>query len=130
MKVGINLLLWTANPSFAEHGHILDDLKEWGFDLFEIGVGGLSSAEINKFSKKASQLGLGVTALDVFIASDMDTISTDPAKRKKASDFIKTCIDQHHPGSRRYDPGIGKPAENSLYTSRKLHQRRSFFWHY
>ena len=94
MKVGINLLLWTANPSFAEHGHILDDLKEWGFDLFEIGVGGLSSSEINKFSKKASQLGLGVTALDVFIASDMDTISTDPAKRKKASDFIKTCIDK------------------------------------
>jgi D-psicose/D-tagatose/L-ribulose 3-epimerase len=94
MKVGINLLLWTANPTFSRHARILDDLKAWGFDLFEIGVGGLDASEINKFSKKASDLGLGITALDVFLASDMDTISSDPAKRKKAKDFIRLCIDK------------------------------------
>jgi D-psicose/D-tagatose/L-ribulose 3-epimerase len=94
MKVGINLLLWTANPSFAEHGHILDDLKQWGFDAFEIGVAGLNAAEIGKFSKKAVDLGLDITVLDVFLASDADTISADPAKRKKALAIIKTCIDK------------------------------------
>jgi D-psicose/D-tagatose/L-ribulose 3-epimerase len=94
MKIGINLLLWTASPTFAKHERLLNDLKEWGFDVFEIGVGGLSAAEINKFSKKAGELGLGITALDVFLASDMDTISPDPAMRKKAKDFIKLCIDK------------------------------------
>jgi D-psicose/D-tagatose/L-ribulose 3-epimerase len=94
MKVGINLLLWTANPTFSKHSKILEDLKEWGFDAFEIGVGGLSTDEINKFSKKAQSLGLDITALDVFLASDADTISSDPAKRKKAKDIIKTCIDK------------------------------------
>lgn len=94
MKVGINLLLWTASPSFSEHGHLLDDLKSWGFDAFEIGVGGLSAAEIGKFSHKAQELGLTVSALDVFVAPEMDTISPDPAVRKKAAAFIKTCIDK------------------------------------
>lgn len=94
MKVGVNLLLWTASPNFSEHGHLLDDLKGWGFDAFEIGVGGLSASDIGKFSNKARDLGLTISALDVFIASDMDTISPDPAMRKKAAAFIKTCIDK------------------------------------
>ena len=37
MKVGINLLLWTATPNFSEHGQLLEKIKEWGFDAFEIG---------------------------------------------------------------------------------------------
>jgi D-psicose/D-tagatose/L-ribulose 3-epimerase len=94
MKVGINLLLWTANPKFSEHERVLSDLKEWGFDAFEIGVGGLSAEEIGKFSRKADQLGLDITVLDVFLASEADTISADPGKRKKAKDIIKTCIDK------------------------------------
>jgi D-psicose/D-tagatose/L-ribulose 3-epimerase len=94
MKVGVNLLLWTANPTFSEHGHLLDDLKGWGFDAFEIGVGGLSAADIGKFSKKAVELGLTVSALDVFLASDYDTISPDPDKRKKTAAHIRNCIDK------------------------------------
>jgi D-psicose/D-tagatose/L-ribulose 3-epimerase len=94
MKIGINLLLWTANPSFNEHSYILDKLKEWGFDAFEIGVSGLSASEINKFAKKADLIGLDRTVLDVFISSEADTISADPGKRKKALEIIKTCIDK------------------------------------
>lgn len=94
MKVGINLLLWTANPSFEKHGYILENLKEWGFDAFEMGVSGLGLDEIDKFAKKADQLGLERAALDVFLASEADTISDDPVKHKKAVDIIKTGIEK------------------------------------
>lgn len=92
MKVGINLLLWTATPNFAEHGILLDKIKDWGFDAFEIGVGGLSAAEVDKFAGKAANLGLTPCSLDVYVASEMDMISPDPAMRRKAIDFIKSCI--------------------------------------
>lgn len=92
MKVGINLLLWTASPSFKEHEPLLEDLKDWGFDAFEIGVSGLSAGEISKFAKKGDELGLDRTALDVFVAADADTISEDPAKRAKAVAIVKDCI--------------------------------------
>ncbi|MDP3447790.1 MAG: hypothetical protein Q8S22_06985, partial [Eubacteriales bacterium] len=65
MLVGINLLLWTASPSFAEHGCLLEKLKDWGFDAFEIGVGGLSASEVARFAKRADELGLEPCALDV-----------------------------------------------------------------
>jgi D-psicose/D-tagatose/L-ribulose 3-epimerase len=92
MKVGINLLLWTATPNFSEHGPLLEKLKEWGFDAFEIGVGGLSASEIDKFAAKAVSLGLTPCALDVYVSSEMDVISPDPSMRKKAVDFLKSCI--------------------------------------
>jgi len=92
MKIGINMLLWTATPSFKEHAHILDKLKKWGFDAFEIGVGGLSSADIASFSRRGGELGLEPCALDVYLAADMDMISSDPEMRKKAVNFLKSCI--------------------------------------
>jgi len=92
MNIGINLLLWTATPNFSEHGYILDNLKEWGFNTFEIGVGGLSLSEIDKFATRADTLGLSRCALDVYVASEMDIISSDVSMRRKAIDFLKSCI--------------------------------------
>jgi D-psicose/D-tagatose/L-ribulose 3-epimerase len=92
MRVGINLLLWTATPNFAQHEAILEKIKDIGFDAFETSVGGMDATEVSKFAKKADQLGLSRTALDVYVASDMDVISSEPAMRKKAVDFLKACI--------------------------------------
>lgn len=92
MKVGINLLLWTATPRFEEHGHILDQLAAWGFDAFEINVAGLDAGQISKFAKKGDELGLSRTALDVYVAADMDVISPDEASRARAVQFLKDCI--------------------------------------
>ena len=92
MKVGINLLLWTATPEFEKHGSILEKLKGWGYDAFEIGVGGLDAKEVSLFAKKADELDLTPCALDVYVASDMDIISADPAMRQKAIGFLKSCI--------------------------------------
>jgi D-psicose/D-tagatose/L-ribulose 3-epimerase len=92
MKVGINLLLWTGAPNIAQHGSLLEKIKDWGFDAFEIAVGGLSAAEVDKFAAKAVSTGLIPCALDVYIASEMDLISPDAAMRRKAIEFIKSCI--------------------------------------
>jgi D-psicose/D-tagatose/L-ribulose 3-epimerase len=92
MKVGINLLLWTASPNFAEHGHILEKLKAWGFDAFEIAMCGLSAQDVSRFAKKADELGLERCGLDVYVAVDMDIISPDIAMRRKAIEFIKSSV--------------------------------------
>lgn len=92
MKVGINLLLWTASPSFQEHESLLENLAEWGFDAFEIGVSGLDTKQIAQFAKKADELGLDRTTLDVFLADEADTVSADSGKRTKAVEIIKDCI--------------------------------------
>lgn len=92
MRIGINLLLWTATPNVSEHGPILEKLKHWGFDAFEIGVGSLSAKEIDRFAKKGDELGLARCALDVYTADEMDIISADVGMRRKAINFLKTCI--------------------------------------
>lgn len=92
MKTGINLFLWTAKPEFSKHESLLEKIKDWGYDAFELSVGQLSADEIARFAAKAEQLGLDRTALDVYTASEMDIISPDPAMQRKAVDFIKLCL--------------------------------------
>ncbi len=92
MKTGINLFLWTAEPKFSKHESLLEKIKDWGYDAFEMCVGQLDADEISRFAAKAESLGLARTALDVYAASDMDIISPDPAMQKKAVDFIKACL--------------------------------------
>ena len=92
MKTGINLFLWTAAPSFSKHESLLEKIKDWGYDAFELSVGQLEAAEINRFAAKAEALGLDRTALDVYTASEMDIISAEPAMQRKAVGFIKNCM--------------------------------------
>jgi D-psicose/D-tagatose/L-ribulose 3-epimerase len=92
MKVGINLLLWTGAPSFEKDGPILDKLKNWGYDCFEICTGGLTAEDVRGFGKKADELGLEPCTLDVYVCTEMDVISPDPAMRKKAVEFLKSGI--------------------------------------
>ena len=92
MKVGINLLLWTGAPSFEKDGPILDKLKNWGYDCFEICTGGLTAEDVRGFGKKADELGLEPCTLDVYVCTEMDVISPDPAMRKRAVEFLKSGI--------------------------------------
>ena len=92
MKTGINLFLWTAAPEFSKQESLLEKIRDWGYDAFEMCVGQLEASEISRFAAKAEVLGLERTALDVYTASEMDIISPDPAMQQKAIDFIKTCL--------------------------------------
>lgn len=92
MKIGMNLMLYTFDPKFAELEPRLEKLKEWGYDAFEVGIGGLDSSEIQRFSAKAVELGMEPQCLDLFPASLGDMIGHDPAKRRYAIDRIKLGV--------------------------------------
>ncbi|MDD5368033.1 MAG: sugar phosphate isomerase/epimerase [Anaerolineaceae bacterium] len=89
MKIGMNLMLWTFNPNFAEHEKYLDKLKNWGFDAFEVCISDLDKTEINKFAQKAVNLGMEPQCLDLFPVTVGDLIGKEPTKRKYAVDRIK-----------------------------------------
>lgn len=92
MKIGMNMLLWTACAQFEKHEHIMDDLKKWGYDAVEFGVDGMSGHDIDLFAKKCEDIGLNRVALTAFTHDMGDAISKDSAMRKKAKDLIMTNI--------------------------------------
>lgn len=92
MKVGMNLMLWTTEPHFAEYGQKLDYLKELGYDAVEIPVFDLSAQEITEYAWKAERLEMEVQAIDVFTADKADMISHDAALRKAAVERCKTDV--------------------------------------
>lgn len=96
MSVGINLMLWTANPSIEEHGTKLEQMKEWGYDTFEVGVGGLDAKQVNAFGAKARELDMIPHCADLYNVEIGNMISADPVERNKAIARIvesihKTC---------------------------------------
>lgn len=92
MRIGINLMLWTASPSVDRDEKHIRRLKKIGYGAFELGVGGLDAAEISRFARLAEALDMEVQALDLFPASEADPISPDPAMRRKAIERTKLSV--------------------------------------
>ena len=57
MKIGMNLMLWTAHPDFAADSQTIDKLSDFGYDAFEMTVGELDGALIAKYAKKSAGKG-------------------------------------------------------------------------
>ena len=93
MKIGMNLLLWTAEVT-EEHDPLLDQIKAIGFDAVEIPI--FNTADIapyERLGKRLRSLGLGATAVTV-MNPETNPISPDPAIRKAAVehlDRVLTC---------------------------------------
>jgi len=95
IKVGMNLLLWSDNPSYARHSHLLDQCKQTGFDGVEFNVGLVNDLEeCRKFGGRAKELGLEVTTVGVFSPGECNPLSPDPAMRKAALPVFKSYIDR------------------------------------
>jgi D-psicose/D-tagatose/L-ribulose 3-epimerase len=92
MKIGMNLLLWTAKVSEA-HDPLLADLKRVGYDGVEIPVFEGTSAEYTALGGKLRNLGLGATAVTV-MAPDASPISPDAKIRQAAVDRLKWVLDR------------------------------------
>ena len=91
MKVGMNLLLWTA---FVEEAHfpILEKIKKTGYDGVEIPLFDGDAEHYKKIKKELDNLGLGCTAVTV-VNADTNPISPDASVRKAALDRIKWALD-------------------------------------
>lgn len=92
MKIGMNLLLWTAKVT-AAHDPLLADLKKTGYDGVEIPVFEGSSAEYKILGAKLRDLGLGATAVTV-MAPECSPISPDAKVRQAAVDRLKWVLDR------------------------------------
>ena len=91
MKVGMNLLLWTAFVT-EEHFPILEKIKKTGYDGVEIPLFDGDAEHYKKIKKELDNLGLGCTAVTV-VNAETNPISPDASIRKAALDSIKWALD-------------------------------------
>jgi D-psicose/D-tagatose/L-ribulose 3-epimerase len=92
MKFGMNLLLWTDDPTQESFFPVLEKLKKLGFDGVELPVFNLDIARWEALGKKLDALGLARTAVTVRGVDD-NPISPDPAVRAKGIALTKQVLD-------------------------------------
>jgi len=91
MKVGMNLLVWTAFVT-EEHFSILEKIKKTGYDGVEIPLFDGDAEHYKKIKKELDNLGLGCTAVTV-VNADTNPISPDASIRKAGLERIKWALD-------------------------------------
>jgi len=94
MKIGMNLLLWTAHVTEAQFP-LLGALKKAGFDGVELPLFEGEAAHYKQVRKELDNQGLGATTVTV-VNSDTNPIDPSPSVRTKALDRIKWAIDMTH----------------------------------
>ncbi len=91
MKIGMNMLLWT-NHVTEKHYHIIDALKQTGYDGIELFLGEGDVKHYSKLGNHFSNLGMGVTAV-ASLAPEENIVSPDVTIRQKGLDKLKWSID-------------------------------------
>ena len=91
MKVGMNLLVWTAFVT-EEHFPILEKIKKTGYDGVEIPLFDGDAEHYKNIKKELDNLGLGCTTVTV-VNAETNPISPDASIRKAALDRIKWALD-------------------------------------
>lgn len=91
MKVGMNLLLWTADIQ-PKHYPLLEDIKKWGYDGVELTVFGGTDAQWADIGRKLKDVGLAATGVTI-VAPEANPISPDAKVRAASVDFLKQRID-------------------------------------
>ncbi|MEJ7646971.1 MAG: sugar phosphate isomerase/epimerase family protein [Chryseolinea sp.] len=94
IKIGFNVLAWTANVS-DELMPIADRLKKIGYAGVECFIGSVDAAAYKRFGRHARSIGLETTAVFV-VGKDTNPVDSAPAVRDNALDHIKWAIDRTH----------------------------------
>ncbi len=91
MKVGMNLLLWTATAT-EEHVPLFRQIKGWGYDGVEVPMFDPGASPWKTLATVLDGVGLGRTAV-VVVPPTASPVSPDAAVRTAAIDFLKKIID-------------------------------------
>lgn len=94
MRIGMNLLLWTANVT-EEHYPLLDRIKAWGFDGAELPMFGFEEAQYRVIRKKMDAIGLECTTVTI-VPPEANPIDPDANIRAAAVVRLKKAIDTCH----------------------------------
>jgi D-psicose/D-tagatose/L-ribulose 3-epimerase len=95
MRIGMNLLLWTAHYETREHGHLLDRLQALGYDGAEFSIGGGTVDDYRAIAARLQDLGLGASAVCA-PGPEANPASPDPAVRARAGDWLRERVDLAH----------------------------------
>ncbi len=95
MRIGMNLLLWTAHYLESEHGPLLEKIKALGYDGAELSIGAGSVAYYEAVAGRLSDLGLEASAVCAPGPAE-NPASPDPAVRQRAADWLRQRIDFAH----------------------------------
>ena len=91
MKLGMNLLLWTAAAD-EEHLPLIEQIKGWGFDGVEFPMFTPDSSPWKRIASKLADLGLACTAVSV-MPEGANLIGDEESERRAAVDHLKACVD-------------------------------------
>lgn len=90
MKIGMNLLLWTAHVT-KEHLPVLEKIKAAGFDGVEVPIFEGDEKHFAETKKELDRLGLKSSCVTV-VDANTNPISPDEAVRKKALERLKWAL--------------------------------------
>jgi D-psicose/D-tagatose/L-ribulose 3-epimerase len=92
MKIGFDMLLWTAHVQ-PEHWSILEDLKKTGYDGVEIPIFEGDPDHFAKLGRHMEQLGLQPSGISIIPGVEMNPIGPDAAQRAAALKHIEWIIE-------------------------------------
>ena len=91
MRFGMNLLLWTSDPT-DELMPVIEKLKQMGYDGVEVPIFDLNPKKFETWGKRFDDLGLARTAVTVRSADD-NPISPEAKVRAAAVEANKRVLD-------------------------------------
>ena len=92
VKIGMNMLLWGVETN-VRHIPVFEGIARAGFDGVEITVIGQDSADLKTMRDAVADLGMSLTT-STFVPPEVNPISTDPAVRGLAVDYLKARVDE------------------------------------
>ena len=92
MKFGMNLLLWTDDPTQDSFFPVIQKMKKLGFDGVELPMFHLDIDRWEALGKKLDALGMERTAVTIRTVDD-NPISPDPKVRAKSIELNKRTLD-------------------------------------
>ncbi|MBK8978158.1 MAG: sugar phosphate isomerase/epimerase [Planctomycetes bacterium] len=92
MKVGFNLLLWTAHVE-REHEPLFGRLRELGYDGVEVPVMRGDVARYAALGRAIRDAGLACTCSTAMPGPHADPIAADATVRRAGRDHLRWCID-------------------------------------
>jgi D-psicose/D-tagatose/L-ribulose 3-epimerase len=91
MKIGINVLLWTAAAT-EEHFGLLSEIGGWGYDSVEFPMFAPDGSPWSELAARLNDLGLERTAVTV-VPEAANPIADDARVRRAGIDHLKACVD-------------------------------------
>ena len=92
MQFGMNLLLWTDDPTAEEFLPLYERLRAMGYDGIELPIFDPVPEAFAKLGQRLDDIGLARTAIAIRGPED-DPISPDPAIRSAALELTKRAVD-------------------------------------